>query len=116
MVGREAAALTGALDVLRPLLPHLAHSLDCGETPPGLVLVADPEIVFYRHQSEALSGWVPAEIKQPLAQEFCLELDGHDVEWRSYGPALRRAAEFAEIWAENLKNQGWLERGRRVEQ
>jgi hypothetical protein len=44
VVGREAAALTGALDVLKPLLPHLAHSLDCGQTP-GLVLIDRTEKV-----------------------------------------------------------------------
>ncbi len=44
VVGREATALQGVLVVLRPLLPHLAQDLDCGESS-GIVLADHTERV-----------------------------------------------------------------------
>lgn len=43
VVGREAAALQSVLDVLKPLLPHLARELECGVK--GIALVDRTEKV-----------------------------------------------------------------------
>ncbi len=56
VVGREVAALQGVLDVLKPLLPHLAQSLDCGEAS-GIVLADGTErIASGPHPYEDAAG------------------------------------------------------------
>lgn len=67
----------------------------------------DPDMVFYT----GAEGWMPVEITQVLGYTRCLTLgaDGkpEGIAIRSYNDV----ASFAEFWANNIREQGWLERG-----
>ena len=73
-------------------------------------LVAEPDIVFFVDFSGA---WFPLSISQSLTgwREYA-ELDDAGIAIARYKPqAQKDLAEFAELWAQNIRDQGWLENG-----
>jgi hypothetical protein len=74
-------------------------------------LVPDPDIVFFVQDS---GDWCPIGINQSIGgwrSYVKMTLDGEGIEaYDEVGQA--DLANFAEIWAQNLADQGWLERGR----
>jgi hypothetical protein len=73
-------------------------------------LVAEPEIVFW---VDPQGAWVPVEITQSLTGwRRCVELSDDGATARRFQPrAQRDLAGFAEFWAQNLRQQGWLAHG-----
>lgn len=73
-------------------------------------LVAEPDIVFFVDFSGA---WLPISISQSITGwRAYAELDAAGMAIARYKPqAQRDLAEFAELWAQNIKDQGWLESG-----
>jgi hypothetical protein len=73
-------------------------------------LVPDPDIVFFVQDS---GEWCPIGIHQPLGgwrSYVKMTADGTDIEeYEEFGQA--DLADFAEIWAQNIADQGWLEQG-----
>lgn len=74
-------------------------------------LVPDPDIVFFVQDS---GDWCPIGINQSIGgwrSYVKMTPDGAGIEaCDTVGQA--ELADFAEIWAQNLADQGWLERGR----
>ncbi|MDQ2808011.1 MAG: hypothetical protein M3Z04_14040 [Chloroflexota bacterium] len=68
---------------------------------------ADPDMVFYTGDG----GWMPVEITQVLGYRRCLTFNdaGHPagIDARAYAELML----FAEFWAVNLQQQGWLDQG-----
>ena len=81
----------------------------------GLLMVdrPDPAIVFFTGAGD----WAPIEVVQVLGGRRVyarLTEDGKDVVVAN--PSLQAdLAEFADIWANNIKAQGWLEHGQRYQ-
>ena len=75
-------------------------------------LMADPEIVFFTGYKE----WVPVEITQaPLGvwrryAELCADASAIS---KLNPSGVAELADFANQWARNLREQGWLKAGRR---
>jgi hypothetical protein len=75
-------------------------------------LVADPDVVFFTGYGE----WVPIEITQAMGvYRRYAELDkaGQTIE-RINLRGVASLADFAEEWAQNIIDQGWLTQGRRA--
>lgn len=73
-------------------------------------LVAEPDIVFF----VAPTGeWIPITISQSLTgwREYAQLNDDSTAVVRYHRHAQQDLAEFAELWADNLRDQGWLEQG-----
>jgi hypothetical protein len=73
-------------------------------------LVAEPDIVFF---VDSTGVWFPISINQSLTgwREYA-ELNDAGIAIASYKPQAQKGlAEFAEMWAQNIKEQGWLEDG-----
>jgi len=73
-------------------------------------LVAEPDIVFY---VESPRIWFPISISQSLTgwREYA-QLNMLGTALVGYQPKAQKGlAEFAEMWAQNIKDQGWLEDG-----
>ena len=73
-------------------------------------LVAEPDIVFFVDFSGA---WYPIAINQSITgwREYA-QLDDAGIAIVRYKPqAQKDLAEFAEMWAQNIKDQGWLKDG-----
>jgi hypothetical protein len=73
-------------------------------------LVAEPDIVFFVDFTEA---WFPISISQSLTgwREYAELNDAGTAVVRYRHQAQKGLAEFAEMWAQNIKDQGWLEDG-----
>jgi hypothetical protein len=74
-------------------------------------LVADPDVVFFTGDGR----WLPIEITQALGgYRLYAELanDGQQLECLDPRGQADLAA-FAEFWAQNLRDQGWLAHGQR---
>ena len=73
-------------------------------------LVAEPDIVFFVDFSGA---WFPISISQSITGwRECAQLTDTGIAIARYNPqAQKDLAEFAEMWAQNIKDQGWLEDG-----
>jgi hypothetical protein len=73
-------------------------------------LVAEPDIVFFADFSGA---WFPISISQSITgwREYA-ELTDAGIAIARYKPKAQKGlADFAEMWAQNIKDQGWLENG-----
>lgn len=68
--------------------------------------VADPDLVFFIGYGD----WVPIEIQQPFGYQ-CVATLNEDGNALLTIDARQQAdiAEFCDLWAQNLKDQGWLE-------
>ena len=68
---------------------------------------ADPDMVFYTGDG----GWMPVEITQTLGYTRCLTFNDAGqpagIDARAYAELLL----FAEFWAVNLQQQGWVDHG-----
>ena len=78
--------------------------------------VADPDVVFF----SGYGPWVPIEITQVYPGGYrCyaeLSADGNEID-RINRRGQADLARFVEgSWARNLKGQGWLERGQRLQE
>jgi hypothetical protein len=84
-------------------------------------LVQDPEVVFL----QTVAGWAAVEITQPPMmlmgiecggyQEVC-ELDDTGTSIMRYYPRrLDEVTSFCAMWARNIRDQRWAERGQKVE-
>jgi len=74
--------------------------------------IADPEIVFLVVGED----WIAAEISQPNYYSAPVIMDGSkECVWLCPDQKSQREqagiADLAQLWAENLRNQGWLEFG-----
>jgi len=69
--------------------------------------VPDPDMTLYTGYGVE-NGWVPVEITMALGyrQQATILKEDHISEW--YPRAQREQAQFANMWARNLKAQGWL--------
>jgi len=77
--------------------------------------IADPEIIFFTVGED----WIAAEISQPNYYSAPVTMDGRkECVWLCPDLKSQREqagiAELAQLWAENLRGQGWLESGRLV--
>jgi hypothetical protein len=74
-------------------------------------LVADPDVVFFTGDGR----WLPMEITQALGgYRRYAELANDDQQLDCLDPRGQAdLAAFAEFWAQNLRDQGWLARGQR---
>ncbi len=77
--------------------------------------IADPDILFFTVGED----WIAAEISQPNYYSAPVTGDGsRECVWLCPDQKSQREqtgiAELAQMWAENLKSQGWLEDGRVV--
>jgi len=77
--------------------------------------IADPDILFITVGED----WIAAEISQPNYYAAPLTVDGsRECVWLCPDQKSQREqaaiAELAQLWAENLRGQGWLEGGRIV--
>jgi hypothetical protein len=73
-------------------------------------LVADPDVVFFT----GYGAWVPIEITQVMGvyrRYAFLDEAGREIE-RVNLQGVASLASFTEQWAQNILDQGWLERGR----
>lgn len=70
-------------------------------------LVAEPDIVFW---VDTQGNWIPLEISQSLTGwRVYAELNATATAIVQIRPQAQRSlAEFAELWAQNLRAQGWL--------
>jgi hypothetical protein len=65
-------------------------------------LIPDPDVVFYTGQGE----WVPIEITDCFGHRSVATVDGDRL---SFHPRQQAdLAAFVNVWARNLKAQGWL--------
>jgi len=73
-------------------------------------LVPEPDIVFHTGQPE---GWIPIEVTQSIMGFMQLVTGGFlsPIVAGSETLELDGVAVFAELWAGNLADQGWFERG-----
>ena len=78
-------------------------------------LVPDPEIVFIVGNQDL--GWIPVEITQAIGGwRRYVEVSGNGRQLTVRNKCGQRGlAEFAEMWAQNIQDQGWLERGVKYE-
>ncbi len=77
-------------------------------------LVAEPDVVFFVDND---GSWVPIEITQSLVgwrQYAVFSAEGRRVT-RVDRAGQQDLAEFAETWAFNISEQGWLEQGEKHE-
>lgn len=73
-------------------------------------LITEPDIVFF---VDAARGWIPISISQSLTgwREYA-ELNDASTAIVRYRPqAQKDLAEFAKLWAQNIRDQAWLEHG-----
>jgi hypothetical protein len=70
-------------------------------------LLQDPEIVFFITET----GWYPLEITQvfPGWKQIATVDEEKNQIVRAKLRLMESVAEFAEMWADNLRDQGWLE-------
>jgi len=68
---------------------------------------ADPDMMFYT----SAGGWMPVEITQVLGYQRCVTFNGQGEPEGIDGRAYADLLEFAEFWAGNIADQGWLDRG-----
>jgi hypothetical protein len=76
-------------------------------------IVPDPYILFWVTQD----GWYPIEVTQTMGghRAYAYLNDAGTVVSRVVAPkAQADLAEFADLWATNLQEQGWLERGEQM--
>lgn len=75
-------------------------------------LVAEPDIVFFVAPN---GDWLPISISQSLTgRRQYAELNNAGTAVVRYRPqAQKDLAEFAQLWAQNIQDQGWLEQGSR---
>ena len=73
-------------------------------------LTPEPDIVFYTADT---AGWIPIEIAQSLTGWLQLVQGGFTspLQTGTQKQVLDDVADFAELWADNLVAQGWLEKG-----
>jgi hypothetical protein len=73
-------------------------------------LVAEPDIVFF---VDSTGIWFPISISQSLTgwREYAQLNDLGIAIARCQPQAQKDLAEFAEMWAQNIKDQRWLEDG-----
>ena len=87
---------------------------------------ADPDMKFFMQANYSQAArlpdgtaslnttydWVPLEITQVLGYRRCATLDDDQAKLVSYSArAMREIASFAAMWAMNIRDQHWLERG-----
>lgn len=70
-------------------------------------LLPDPEIVFFTSES----GWYPIEITQVSGGWKLIGVLNKDASRivRARPKQMEEVAQFAEMWADNIREQGWLE-------
>lgn len=73
-------------------------------------LVAEPDVVFF---VDADSNWIPIEVTQSLTgwSQYAVFSDDGERITRIKSAGQHDLAEFAETWADNIAEQGWLEQG-----
>lgn len=73
-------------------------------------LVAEPDIVFFVDLSGA---WYPIAINQSITGwRAYAQLDDAGTAIVRFRPQAQKSlAQFAELWAQNIRDQGWLEAG-----
>jgi len=93
------------IEVLHPNLVSVAHIY---EPRPGVNL-ADPGIVFFTGSAE----WVPVEIGQRIGgyRIYAVLSEGLDDILSVLPREQADLASFAEMWADNIRDQGWLDEG-----
>jgi hypothetical protein len=70
--------------------------------------MSDPDVVFFTGRGD----WIATEISQILGYRRAVVLTDDMTEIDGVNPAKQAdIAEFAEMWAENIRSQGWLEHG-----
>ena len=123
LTAKNGIDLTAADAYLKLTLPHYMPLVIRND---GLQLVSvyhsfmqngdvlpDPQIIFWVHQGQ----WYPVEVTQILGGHRSyawLSEDGTQVLSFNQG-AQADLASFAQLWAQNIQDQGWLERGQRVQ-
>lgn len=93
------------IEVLHPNLVSVAHIY---EPRPGVNL-ADPGIVFFT----GLAEWVPVEIGQRIGgyRIYAVLSEELDDILSVLPQEQADLASFAEMWADNIRDQGWLDEG-----
>ena len=73
-------------------------------------LVAEPDIVFF---VDSIGIWFPISISQSLTgwRQYAQLNDAGTALARYQPQAQKGLAEFAEMWAQNIRDQQWLEEG-----
>jgi hypothetical protein len=117
--GLDLAQPGGHLKLIMPnMLPLVIETL-CGER----VSVAhygeqngdairDPEVVFFC--SSKWTEWFAVEITQDPVGKFRKVADNYPTgEWQVDVPAQADLTSFVRVWAKNIREQGWLERGKK---
>jgi len=70
-------------------------------------LVPEPDVAFF---IDAQRNWVPIDITQSAGYIACAKLSNDAKTILRYDPEGQAdLADFCEIWAQNLRDQGWLE-------
>ena len=93
------------IERIRSQLISVAHYFEMNSD-----LVAEPDIVFF---VDSAGAWFPISISQSMTgwREYA-ELNDAGTAIVRYRPqAQKDLAEFAEMWAQNIRDQGWLEDG-----
>src|SRR5689334_17706905 len=74
-------------------------------------LVPDPEIVFYTGDP---AGWVPVECQLAIGtRTVCARVTNGILGHLNRAAALS-VADFADMWADNIRDQGWLAEARKT--
>lgn len=96
------------IEVLHENLVYIAHFFE----PDAETHVADPGITFFT----GFALWVPIEVTQRIGGHRIYAVLSEDLDdIISVLPSPQAdLAEFAEIWAENIVMQGWLDEGVQV--
>ena len=93
------------IEVLHPTLVSVAHVY---EPRPGVHL-ADPGIVFFTGDE----AWVPIEVTQRIGGYRIYAVLSEELDSIVSVLSEKQAdlASFAEMWADNIRQQGWLDEG-----
>ena len=93
------------IERLTPMAVSVAHYFEVNGD-----LTPEPDIVFYTADT---AGWIPIEIAQSLTGWLQLVQGGFTspLQTGTQKQVLDEVADFAELWADNLVAQGWLEKG-----
>lgn len=91
------------IEAVTPSVISVAHYFEMNGD-----LVAEPDIVFFVDER---GEWIPIEITQSMTGwKRVVEFNEDGSKIQRYQPFEQAdLAEFAEFWAQNIRDQGWLE-------
>ena len=73
-------------------------------------LCCDPDVVFFIGYDK----WVPVEIQYPLMYQRVADITYKNGKWEIFqfkSKSMNKIGDFAEQWAQNIHDQGWLAEG-----